>query len=75
MSEDESLIPLKVPSKAPPKKLSDKDQAKVDQYLKTGHNDIERKPFRPLILMGVIIVILTALSVLSLVIASSKGVV
>lgn len=60
---------------APAKKLSDEDQAKVDQYLKSGHNDVERKPFRPLLLLAVIIVVLTALSLLSLVIARTKGVV
>ena len=59
----------------PPKKLSDEDQAKVDAYLKRGYNDIERKPFRPFLLLGVILVVLTALSLLSLLIARTKGVV
>jgi len=59
----------------PPKKLSDEDQAKVDRYLKSGHNDVERKPFRPFLLLGIILAVLTLLSLLSLVIARTKGVV
>ncbi|WP_231758696.1 DUF3094 family protein [Microbulbifer elongatus] len=59
----------------PPKKLSDEDQAKVDRYLKSGHNDVERKPFRPFLLLGIILVVLTVLSLLSLFIARTKGVV
>ncbi|MBB5211369.1 DUF3094 family protein [Microbulbifer hydrolyticus] len=59
----------------PPKKLSDQDQARVDQYLKSGYNDVERKPFRPFLLLGVIVGVLTLLSLLSLFIARTKGVV
>lgn len=59
----------------PPKKLSDEDQAKVDAYLQSGYNDVERKPFRPFLLLGVILAVLTALSLLSLLIARTKGVV
>ena len=67
MSKQESVVP--------PKKLSAEDQAKVDRYLQRGHNDVERKPFRPLLLLAVIIGVLTLLSLLSLVIARTKGVV
>jgi hypothetical protein len=38
-------------------KLSREDQAKVDEYLQTGFNGIERRPFRPLRLLGVIWII------------------
>ena len=62
-------------SSIPPKKLSDEDQAKVDRYLKSGHNDVERKPFRPFLLLAIILAVLTLLSLLSLVIARTKGVV
>lgn len=62
-------------STIPPKKLSDEDQAKVDRYLKSGHNDVERKPFRPFLLLGIILAVLTLLSLLSLFIARTKGVV
>jgi hypothetical protein len=59
----------------PNKKLSDEDQARVDKYLRSGVNDVERKPFRPLLLLAIIIGVLTALSLLSLFIARTKGVV
>ncbi|MFI2811869.1 MULTISPECIES: DUF3094 family protein [Microbulbifer] len=57
------------------KKLSDEDQARVDRFLHSGVNETERKPFRPLLLLGVIVGVLTLLSLLSLFIASTKGVV
>lgn len=57
------------------KKLSDADQAKVDKYLHSGVNRVERKPFRPLLLLLVIVGVLTALSLLSILIARTKGVV
>ena len=40
-------------------KLFPEDQARVDEYLRTGYNDVERKPFRPLymiILLNVVVV-------------------
>lgn len=57
------------------KKLSEEDQSKVDQYLKSGVNEVERKPFRPWLLLLVIVVVLTLLSLLSVFIAQTKGVV
>ena len=53
-------------------KLSDEDQAKVDKYLQSGVNKVKRKPFRPLLLLLVIVGVLTALSLLSVFIARSK---
>ncbi len=50
-------------------KLYPEDQARVDQYLREGYNDIERKPFRPLRLLGILAVIVTGFSILSLGIA------
>ena len=50
-------------------KLYPEDQARVDQYLKEGYNDVERKPFRPLRLLGILALIVTAFSVLSVGIA------
>lgn len=39
-------------------KLSPDDQAKVDGFINSGYNDIERRPFRPirlaLILWGIV---------------------
>ena len=59
----------------PENKLSDEDQAKVDNYLHRGVNRVERKPFRPFLLLAVIVGVLTVLSVLSILIARTKGVV
>lgn len=59
----------------PEKKLSDEDQAKVDRYLHSGTNRVERKPFRPLLLLAVIVGVLTLLSLASVFIARTKGVV
>ncbi len=47
-------------------RLSAEDQARVDQYLRSGYNRVERKPFRPLRLLGFLAIIVTALTVLSL---------
>lgn len=67
MSED--------PDQHPNKKLSAEDQARVDEYLQRGVNKVERKPFRPLLLLLVIVGVLTLLSLLSIFIARTKGVV
>ncbi|WP_323845765.1 DUF3094 family protein [Microbulbifer magnicolonia] len=62
-------------SDEPEKKLSEEDQAKVDRYLHRGVNEVERKPFRPLLLLLVIVGVLTLLSLVSIIIARTKGVV
>ncbi|GAA5445912.1 hypothetical protein Misp06_04119 [Microbulbifer sp. NBRC 101763] len=62
-------------SDTPQKKLSAEDQARVDQYLQSGVNQVERKPFRPWLLLLVVVVVLTLLSLLSVFIAQTKGVV
>ena len=56
------------------KQLSDEDQARVDRYLNTGYNDTERKPFRPLRMMVMLLLVVSGLSVLSLLIAQQAGV-
>ena len=55
-------------------KLSPEDQAKVDEFLRTGVNSVERKPFRPLRLLLILVGLVSGLSVLSLVLARSVGV-
>jgi hypothetical protein len=55
--------------------LNAEDQARVDSYLKGSIHTVERKPFRPWLLLGVIVIVLTALSVLSYGIAWWHGVV
>ncbi len=57
-----------------PDRLYPEDQARVDAFLKRGVNSVERKPFRPMLLLGVLVVIVTALSVLSLFLADWAGV-
>ena len=55
-------------------KLSPEDQAKVDEFVSTGINSVERKPFRPLLLMGILALVVTSLSLLSLGLARWAGV-
>ncbi len=49
--------------------LSSEDQARVDHYLNQSTHQIDRKPFRPWLLLGAIVVVLTLLSLLSYAIA------
>ncbi len=55
-------------------RLSPEDQAKVDKFTSTGINAVERKPFKPLRLLAFLVVIVTAMSVLSIVLARWSGV-
>ena len=47
------------------KKLSDADQAKVDSFLERGVNSVERKPFRPLRLIFLLMAVVAGFSLLS----------
>ncbi len=58
-----------------PNKLSPEDQARVDKVTHTGVNSVERKPFRPFLLLSIIVGVLTLMSVLSYFIAWQQGVV
>jgi len=55
-------------------KLSDADQAKVDAFLKRGVNSVERKPFKPLFLIFLLMVVVAAFSLLSQGIAQWAGI-
>jgi len=55
--------------------LSKKDQARVDKYLRSPVHLIERKPFRPLLLLGGIWVVLMLMSAVSYWVAKSHGVI
>ena len=55
-------------------KLSDADQAKVDAFLKRGVNSVERKPFRPVLMIVLLIVVVTGFSLLSQGIALWAGI-
>ncbi|MET0378821.1 MAG: DUF3094 family protein [Spongiibacteraceae bacterium] len=54
--------------------LYPEDQARVDQYLREGYNDVERKPFRPLYMMALLTTVVTLFSILAVVIARVAGV-
>lgn len=55
--------------------LSPEDQARVDSVTSRGTNSVERPPFRGWLLLGIILIVLTGLSVFSYVIARIQGVV
>jgi hypothetical protein len=50
------------------------DQKKVDEFVNRGINAVQRKPFRPMRLMIMLIVVVTALSILSQFLARWAGV-
>jgi hypothetical protein len=50
------------------------DQEKVNKYLSSNVNDVERKPFRPLILLVVVVLSLTALTYLGVFLSVDHGV-
>ena len=54
-------------------RLYPQDQAKVDEFLHKGVNAVERKPFRPLRLLMVLLAVVTSFSFLSLYLASTIG--
>lgn len=56
------------------RRLYPEDQAKVDEFLKRGVNSVERKPFRPLFLILLLIGTVTVLSLLSQGLAMWAGV-
>ncbi len=56
------------------KQLSDEDMARVKEYLASGYNDTERKPFRPIRMMLMLLVVVSTLSGLSMFIANMAGV-
>ena len=54
--------------------LSEEDQSRVDRFLESGVNSVERKPFRGLILAVVLIAVVSGFSVLSQLVARLSGV-
>jgi hypothetical protein len=55
-------------------RLHPEDQAKVDEFVRRGVNSVERKPFRPLRLMLMLIAVVMGLSLLSQWLARWAGV-
>jgi hypothetical protein len=55
-------------------RLKDEDQALVDEFNRRGVNSVERKPFRPLRLLLILIAMVTTLSVFSQLLTRWAGV-
>jgi len=55
-------------------KLSQEDQARVDHFIRTGVNATEKKPFRPILLVVLLIAVVTGFSLLSQILARMAGV-
>ena len=56
------------------RKLYAEDQARVDEYLRSGYNDIERKPFKPIRMMILLTSVTFGFSFLSVWIAHRAGI-
>ena len=56
------------------KKLSEADQARVDAFLERGVNSVERRPFKPLFLIFLLMAVVAAFSLLSQGIAQWAGI-
>lgn len=54
-------------------KLSAEDMERVEKYLNTGYNTSKRKPFRPLLLLFVLWIVVTALGSVSWYIGKGSG--
>jgi len=61
-------------TEGPERQLYPEDQAKVDAFLKRGVNSVERKPFKPLYLLVMLIVVVAGLSLFSQWLARQAGV-
>jgi len=61
-------------SASEPQKLSEVDQARVDGFLARGVNATERRPFRPVLLIIILMAVVAGFSLLSQGIARWSGV-
>jgi hypothetical protein len=55
-------------------RLHPEDQARVDEFVRRGVNSVERKPFRPMRLLLILIAIVTGLSIFSQFLARWAGI-
>ena len=55
------------------KQLSEEDMERVRSVINSGYNSTERKPFRPLILLGVIWIVVAILGGISWMIGKNSG--
>ena len=56
------------------RRLYPEDQARVDEFLRTGYNDVERKPFRPIYMMALLLAATFSLSGLAVWITHRAGI-
>jgi hypothetical protein len=61
-------------SASEPQKLSEADQARVDGFLARGVNASERRPFRPILLIFLLMAVVAGFSLLSQGVARWSGV-
>ncbi|MDA8754712.1 DUF3094 domain-containing protein [Luminiphilus sp.] len=54
--------------------LSEEDQARVDYVVRTGVNSTHKRPFRPVLLLVLLVLVVTGFSLLSQVLARWAGV-
>ena len=47
-------------------KLHPEDQRKVDEFTSSGIHSVERKPFRPMLLLVMVVVVTTVMTLLSI---------
>ena len=74
MSDSKEPDTPQAPSSGDAPKLYPDDQARVDEFLKKGVNSVERKPFKPLYLLIMLIVVVAGLSLFSQWLATWAGV-
>mgnify|MGYP001827567648 CR=1 FL=1 len=55
-------------------RLKPEDQAKVDEFISRGVNSVERKPFKPIRMVLLLIAVVTVLSIFSQLLARWAGV-
>lgn len=73
VNDDEALQP-EASNEPEQKQLSDEDMARVREYLSSPIHTVERKPFRPLLMMIMLIVVMSTFSIISILIARLNGI-
>ena len=48
-----------------PSRLNPDDLKRVEEYLQLPQNQVERRPFRPLLLLGVVVIVVIGMGFLS----------
>lgn len=54
--------------------ISDEDQALVNEYLSTGYNKTEKKPYHPWILLLILFVVVSAMGFFAIWLADFMGI-